>query len=201
MKNHRKILLAILIMVAGAPAQLFCQQASVAGDEFLWNLQWKAVNNKDSLQQIKREINSMASTINQQEGNTVPFDFSKKWKLQYCYKRGYLENFPGQCQDTGRPLQLMRKGTSSYQVLQQKVAALSGARLFHLFGLSTAKFPINYYPLIEARDSKYNGEWTAISPNQKHLLIRFVSSYPDGNQTSWYRETVYYFTKVDKSGE
>ncbi|MDX2173195.1 MAG: hypothetical protein SFY56_08750 [Bacteroidota bacterium] len=191
------------LMLAFLNGQLFCQKPDPRNSEFILNLKLTTVTSSDSINQIKGQLDSINSLNKQTGGKKIPFNFSKKWSFVYCVAKGYREFFPNQFKDTsnvrldsigiGTESILQRKGKTTYLIAKGNVKPVSGHKLFAIFGVSKIKFPLNYFPNVYARDSRFNGEWTAISLNKEYLIIRYVSSYPNGNQTSWYDEAAYYF--------
>jgi hypothetical protein len=187
-----------------APMQeAYCQKFDLLKSEFLATHNLKRIENKDSIKQIEQKITSIIHNDNRNK-NKLFFNFWKRWKLDYTVQTGYRENFPNQYKDTtGLPQfqrlgtnHLQRLATTSYLTPGNKTIALSGLKIFKIFGV---KKHIDYYPEIYARDSRFNGQWTAISLNKEYLIIRYVSSYPDGNQTSWYHEETYYFKRREST--
>lgn len=51
------------------------------------------------------------------------------------------------------------------------------------------------FPLIMERDDPLNHTWIPIISGE-YLVLRFVHSYPNGNLTSFYRETRFYFKRA-----
>jgi hypothetical protein len=195
-----------LIFVFGSAAFLiahqitFSQKSDIRKTKFLAIHNLKRIENKDSINQIEQKIAFINNKSNRKNSKLFFFNHSRKWKLLFSVPTGYHENFPGQCKDTTsftefQLTQFQRLGKKSYLTPRNDGVALSGFKLFKIFGVSKFKFPINYYPQVYARDSRFNGEWTAILLNKEYLIIRYVSSYPDGNQSSWYREETYYFER------
>lgn len=50
------------------------------------------------------------------------------------------------------------------------------------------------FPVIRERNDPLNREWVPIITDD-YMILRIVHSYPDGNETSFYRENVIYFKK------
>ena len=198
-----KYLVCISMLFSLVLMQAYGQKTDVLKAEFLATHNLKRIGNKDSIKQIEQKITSIIHYDNRNK-NKLFFNFWKRWKLVYSVPTGYRENFPNQYKDTTSLSQfqqlginhLQRLGTKSYLTPGNKTIALSGLKLFRIFNV---KKRINYYPEIYARDSRFNGQWTAISINRDYLIIRYVSSYPDGNQTSWYHEETYYFKRHESN--
>jgi hypothetical protein len=53
--------------------------------------------------------------------------------------------------------------------------------------------PLMVNLLSEARGAPYNGKWVVFSLRDDRICLRYVHSYPNGNQSSWYHRTEYYF--------
>lgn len=52
------------------------------------------------------------------------------------------------------------------------------------------------FPIVHDRDDPMNGEWVPFSSGDI-LILRLVHSYPNGNMTSFYRETRIYFKRIN----
>jgi hypothetical protein len=76
-----------------------------------------------------------------------------------------------------------------------------GKDLYKLFPLRMERFQKeadNSRIGIPARNDPANGQWQAWKIKEDVLMVRLYHSYPDGNQTSWYHEKVYYFEKTKR---
>lgn len=184
-----KYWVCISIMFSLVLKQAFSQKSDLLKAEFLETHNLKRIENTDSIKQIEQRITSIIDVDNWNKDKLF-FSSWKRWKLVFSVQTGYHEHFPNQYKDTISFPQFQRLGTKSYLTPSKKTIALSGFKLYKIFGV---KKRINHYPEIYARGSRFNGQWTAISINRVYLIIRYVSSYPDGNQTSWYHEETYYF--------
>jgi hypothetical protein len=171
--------------------QAYGQKTDLLKAEFLATHNLKRIENKDSIKQIEQKITSIIDVDNWNK-NHLFFNSWKMWKLVSIVETGYHEYFPNQYKDTSSFPRFHRLGTKSYLTPGNKTIPLSGFKLFKIFGVKTH---LNYFPEIYARGSRFNGQWTAISINRDYLIIRYVSSYPDGNQTSWYHEETYCFKR------
>jgi len=55
---------------------------------------------------------------------------------------------------------------------------------------------LNWFPSVFERSDPMNCKWFAFS-NEQFMILRYVHSYPYGNQTSFYSETVFWFKKTE----
>jgi hypothetical protein len=179
--------------------QAYCQKSDIRKTEFLATHNLQKIENKDSINRIEQKITSIIQKDNWNK-NKLFFSSLMKWKLVYSVHTRYDEKFPNQYKDTNSFYQYQQFGNiqsaenTSYLIPNNKISAFPKFKLLKIFGV---KKRINYYPEIYARDARFNGQWTAISLNKDHFIIRYVSSYPDGNLTSWYQEEIYYFKPVE----
>jgi hypothetical protein len=55
---------------------------------------------------------------------------------------------------------------------------------------------VSDYPRIYERENELNGEWVPYQSNNL-LILRYVHSYPNGNITSFYKEILLYFERIE----
>jgi hypothetical protein len=190
----KKLTLGITLLLAGC-ISTFSQDPLKKYNAFVSKLNLQKVTQKDSINNIKKEINSILSTETQKKGKYNFFNFFRRWEFSYCLSQGYKENFPGAFKDTNTSNSFERKGELILLKGKNKMPPTTGLKLFNKFNVSKIKFPITYFPTVYARNSRFNDVWTAILIDKKNLIIRYVSSYPDGNQSSWYNEVAYFFKR------
>lgn len=90
--------------------------------------------------------------------------------------------------------------TAKTQILHCHAAkSYSGQELSNGLGFLVRKTDyqtIHSFPDVYERDDPLNRRWTFFE-NDTHLVLRYVHSYPHGNQTSFYNEIVIYFKRLD----
>mgnify|MGYP000318106275 CR=1 FL=1 len=76
----------------------------------------------------------------------------------------------------------------------------SGQELIYGLGFLVPKndnYPVVHsFPVVYERNDPLNRRWTFFE-NDTHMVLRYVHSYPHGNQTSFYHEIVIYFKRLD----
>lgn len=140
------------------------------------------VKNQDSLQALKEEILNVYKTVSIR--NSIKE--STKWKFLCSTENGWTEI-------VGRNKTI----TDSKFVSKTKII-YSTQEVFELFDLKyNDSSIIDFVPFVFERDNYYNRKTTPIILNNSYLIVRYVHSYPNGNQTSWYHENSYYFKKEE----
>jgi hypothetical protein len=79
-----------------------------------------------------------------------------------------------------------------------KETVYSGKDLYQLFPVQMEGFQREKESRVQPfpdRNAPANGKWLAWKIKEDVLMVRLYYSYPNGNQTSWYHEKVYYFEK------
>lgn len=159
-------------------------QQTVPVDTVIFDKWLKPIQSADSIKRFKKTIDSLHKFFN---SNAKPSFYKPldTWQLVGYRNSGWHENFPGK-----------RNNIDANFVANRNAMLKSGKDILKAFQLSDTNFPLQIIPGVYERGAPYNGYWTAILPANDYLLIRYVHSYPNGNQSSWYHESVYYFRKV-----
>ena len=155
--------------------------------EFPFNGWLSEFKDSDSIKIVNSQVDSLVKQNIPIKITKQSFNLLDEWKLEYYLNRGWY----------GMPPSQIKNRNNCYYSKSNKFI-LTGADIFEIFRLSDKIFPLNYCPLILSRGGKFNSEWTAILVNKNKLIVRLVSSYPDGNQTSWQYEKLYLFVKINK---
>jgi hypothetical protein len=146
------------------------------------------LTNKDSVKYAQLEMVSIKKKMASPGNPEATFSLSDQWEL--IYFEMYDEEDAG-----GRK-------TQAYLacIIPKNKEAFNGSEIFKKFKISDKQlqktFPLKAIPSVFARNAKFNGTWTPVFTTPDYLMMRLVSSYPDGNYTSWYNETIYYFKRV-----
>ena len=176
-----KIIICILLSTV-LNTNLVQGQKTSQPDESVFRNRMTIVVDVDSVKVIEMEIAAMLDNKTKPDNTKITFDLKSDWTLQFQHGFDWTELHPHQ-----------GKTINSYAIAKDEIR-IKGDEIFAIFEIDSEKFPLNIIPLVKARGCLYNGEWTATIINDC-LIIRYVHSYPDGNQTSWYREKSYYFKK------
>lgn len=173
-----KITLLVLLIFSSIS---FSQENKL--DEFKKNL--IQVKNVDSLKIIEKEIQNIEKLINPND-TLIKINESTKWKL-ICYSENGWEEI------VGRP-----RINFNYKYTYNSHNVLNTSDVFGVFNMKYDKEIIQkQYPLVINRDDIFNRKTIPILINNQYLTFRYVHSYPNGNQTSWYRVMTYYFKKIE----
>ena len=140
------------------------------------------VKNVDSLKIITKEIQNIEKLINSKDSITI--NKSTNWKLISYTVNGWREI-------VGQP-----KTTVNNKYVSNTNEVVTTENLLKIFSLNYSdSIFLKSVPLIYERDHFFNRKTTPIIINNQYLILRYVHSYPNGNQTSWFSETNYYFKK------
>ena len=147
------------------------------------------LNDIDSIREFQIEVDSIKRNLIKENELKDSFSLKYTWTLSFYEYFGWEDHFAGQ----GTVDSINQKYVGKY-----KTAILTSEEIFHVFKISgNSNFPLDKLPVIYESDALFNGKWTAIYSSNDYLIIRRVVSYPYGNQTSWYKEKIYYFKKHD----
>ncbi len=116
-----------------------------------------------------------------------------KWKLmfeQYEYTEEVL----------GQPLPTKNHSKDKYGKLSNNSQAIyTSKELLENLLIDQTLFSndlVTGYPHIYERENELNGEWIPYQSNNL-LVLRYVHSYPNGNMTSFYKEILLYFERIE----
>ena len=151
----------------------------------------KRVNNPDSFRKIEQKLYDIQTIAGDTSKSTKTILANEKWTIAFFQNKGWDERLPNK-KTSYNEIQVNNKCTKTWTTEE----------IYKAFNFRTKdkdKYLLNYFPLVFGRGGPFNGAWTAILPNAQYLVLRMVHSYPNGNQTSWYHERMYYFKKVTKT--
>lgn len=145
------------------------------------------LTNKDSISKAKLEMTSIQNRMALHSDSKLSFSLSDRWRLVSFITEGW-KDVAGRITET----QVVCTNRRDHETF-------TGAEIFNAFGISDTLlkrgFPLKAIPDIFQRNDTYQTEWTPVYAIHDYLVMRYVHSYPYGNITSWYYETLYYFKK------
>lgn len=179
MKNY---LILIFIIYSS-----FCiAQNDEIKEAFTFESKLNHVTNNDSISKYVKEI-SKINVANKNDTTSV-FDKNSKWELLYLRESGWYENMPGKRQDVnelyiGKPNNVVfgEEIINSVAKINQTIVLLNETP--------------NLLQFI-ARDSPLNRKYITILLENNIINLQYIHSYPNGNQSSWFHQTNYYFKKI-----
>ena len=167
---------------------------------------FRGVLNTDSLTRIEKSIDSIERTFFGKNSQVfVDLDTSSNWRFLYAVSSGwdhvvghetlsYRGTYIGDSiQDliTGKELWTMFQAINGiYDNDSLSVQPYPAQAITDTIGLSPQA--IEWWPR-----ERFVSITTTTSLNNKYLIVRWVHSYPHGNQTSWHHERRYYFKSLD----
>ena len=124
------------------------------------------------------------------QGQTDKLIYEKgaNWKLEYLHKSGWKENFPNQ----RYVINDLYVGKKNNLVLGTEIADYISNFQQKIIVLKDFPNPLQ----LEPRGALLNGKYTLIVLENAYINLQYIHSYPNGNQSSWYMVTNYYFKKV-----
>jgi hypothetical protein len=140
---------------------------------------------KDSILHFNESIAILFKPASTEMDLKPELDLSANWQLLYYRDTENRSYYDGK-----------NYGYDSKYIHKTNTEWHTTAAILDTFAIDKNFQPLNQAPLIYARDSPFNGDWTVILPDPEYMIIRWVHSYPDGNAQSWYKEKIYYFKKA-----
>ena len=133
-----KLIIGVPLSIAFiiVPQLTYCQKPDLLKTIFFENYVLRKIEDIDTIKQIEQKIAFINNKSNQKNGKLFFFNYSRRWKLLFSVQNGYHENFPGQYKDTTSFPQFQRLGNKSYLTPRNAAVALSGFKLFKIFGVS-----------------------------------------------------------------
>jgi type II secretory pathway pseudopilin PulG len=126
--------------------------------------------------------------------NTISAPYPKQkppgkqlWQLRFLHDSGWRGQLPGQ------PTIFSYFSDCSGQPYR-----LTTTDILQIFKLSPAVYPLSTFPVCFPRGAHCNGKWVAVLTRKNKLIVQLETSYPDGNQTSWYYRKRYLFESVSE---
>ena len=159
-------------------------QEKEESEAFLFEKKLTLETDKDS---IKKHINIIKGISVASNLDSITLD--SKWKLLYFHQTGWFENMPND----------RHYVNSLYLGKNNKI--ISSQDLLKAFKISNQKeILLNQFPAeftIEPRGAPLNGKWTIIFIKNNHITLQNIHSYPNGNQSSWFRKINCYLKKIN----
>ncbi|MDB5283452.1 MAG: hypothetical protein JWO06_2527 [Bacteroidota bacterium] len=124
---------------------------------------------------------------------TIIIDTMTQWRLLGSWIHGWEERIPGNFRWEEDYNMASKSPAPVFRI--NELLSLFRLDADYLRRIPATKKP---GPALE-RNDPFNHIWSFTVIEDKYLIQRYVHSYPNGNQTSWYHETDYYFKKVTAS--
>ncbi|WP_339836038.1 hypothetical protein [uncultured Flavobacterium sp.] len=153
-------------------------------ESFLFEKKLKLEINSDSIKkhiEIIKEI-SVGSSLDS-------INLDSKWELLYLQHTGWEEYLPG----PKRTINILYVGKNNPLISKEEL--ISVFKNSNQAEILLKQFPPEF--TIEPRGAPLNGKWTVIFLKNNHITLQYIHSYPNGNQSSWFRKTNYYLKKIN----
>lgn len=153
-------------------------------ETFLFENKLTLETHKDSIKKQLKIIKEIAITSELDSINS-----KSKWEFLYLHETGWYENMPNKRHSID----------NIYKSENRNI--ISSEELLKIFKISNqTEILLNQFPQelsIEPRGAPLNGKWTIIFLKNNHITLQHIHSYPNGNQSSWFRKTNYYLKKIN----
>jgi hypothetical protein len=175
----QKTLNAILFFIA-----FISYSQNQSEEKFLFEHKLTKETQKDSLKKHIEIIKEISTT-----SNIDSISVDSKWELLYLHETGWVERLPNLSTNINE-LYIGKKNNS-----------VSYEELLYIFKISNQKeLVLDQFPSqleVEPRGASMNGKWALIFLKKNYITLQYIHSYPNGNQTSWFRKTNYYLKKIN----
>jgi len=175
----KKIILTFLLLTSIAS---FSQEE--AKERFLFERKLNLATKNDSISKHIKNIEEIS----------IPADIDSlssdsKWELLYLHQTGWQESMPNN----------PHKINNLY--IGKRNNVVTGKDLKDFFqSIGQKEIVFNQLPSELSymnRGAPLNGKFTIIFLKNNHITLQYIHSYPNGNQSSWFRKTNYYLKRIN----
>lgn len=175
----KKIILKFLLLTSIAS---FSQEETK--ERFLFEKKLNLVTKNDS---ISKHIKIIEEISIPAKIDSIPAD--SKWELLYLHETGWQESMPNN----------PHKINNLY--IGKRNNIVTGKDLKDFFQtIGQKEILFNQIPsdlTYMSRGAPLNGKFTIIFLKNNHITLQYIHSYPNGNQSSWFRKTNYYLKRIN----
>ncbi|WP_291137003.1 hypothetical protein [Flavobacterium sp. UBA7663] len=175
----KKIILTFLLLTSIAS---FSQEE--AKERFLFERKLNLATKNDSISKHIKNIEEIS----------IPADIDSlssdsKWELLYLHQTGWQESMPNN----------PHKINNLY--IGKRNNVVTGKDIKDFFqSIGQKEIVFNELPSELSymnRGAPLNGKFTIIFLKNNHITLQYIHSYPNGNQSSWFRKTNYYLKRIN----
>ena len=156
----------------------------VTKERFLFEKKLNLATKNDS---ISRHIKIIEEISIPADIDSISTD--SKWELLYLHQTGWQESMPNNPHNINN-LYIGKRNN--------KVTGKDLKDFFQTIGQKEILF--NQIPSELSymnRGAPLNGKFTIIFLKKNHITLQYIHSYPNGNQSSWFRKTNYYLKRIN----
>jgi hypothetical protein len=180
----KKTSILLIILLSG----FVFSQEKIEDEKFLFERFSTRLTVNDSIEKHQENIKKIHVITKESSENKIEED--SKWELVYLKNSGWRESMPNQ------------RYTINDVYIGKENNSILGADLLNVFNrfrqeniIYLKTFPHQF--MIEPRGAALNGKWTIIFLDNDYITLQHIHSYPNGNQSSWFSVTNYYFKKIN----
>ncbi len=175
----KKIILTFLLLTSVAS---FSQEETK--ERFLFERKLNLVTKNDSISNHIKIIEaiSIPATIDSLSSDS-------KWELLYLHDTGWKESKPNNPQYINNLYIGKKNNTVTGKDLKDFFQSIGQKEIT----FSELPPELSYMH----RSAPLNGKFTIIFLKNNHITLQYIHSYPDGNQSSWFKKTNYYLKKIN----
>jgi hypothetical protein len=175
----KKIILTFLLSTSIAS---FSQEETK--EHFLFERKLNLATINDSISKHIKNIEEISIPANI---DSLPSN--SKWELLYLHQTGWQESMPN------------NPHTINNLYIGKQNNIVTGKDLKDFFqSIGQKEIVFNQLPpelSYMHRGAPLNGKFTIIFLKNNHITLQYIHSYPNGNQSSWFRKTNYYLKRIN----
>ena len=175
----KKIILTFLLSTSIAS---FSQEETK--ERFLFERKLNLATKNDSISKHIKNIEEISIPA-----NIDSLSSDSKWELLYLHETGWQESMPN------NPYKI------NNLYIGKRNNIVTGKDLKDFFqSIGQKEIVFNQLPpelSYMHRGAPLNGKFTIIFLKNNHITLQYIHSYPNGNQSSWFRKTNYYLKRIN----
>ena len=175
----KKIILTFLLSTSIAS---FSQEETK--ERFLFERKLNLATKNDSISKHIKNIEEISIPA-----NIDSLSSDSKWELLYLHQTGWQESMPN------------NPHTINNLYIGKQNNIVTGKDLKDFFqSIGQKEIVFNQLPSELSymhRGAPLNGKFTIIFLKNNHITLQYIHSYPNGNQSSWFRKTNYYLKRIN----
>ncbi len=156
----------------------------VTKERFLFEKKLNLATKNDS---ISRHIKIIEEISIPADIDSISTD--SKWELLYLHQTGWQESMPNNPHNINNLYIGKRNNIVTGKDLKDFFQTIGQKEI--LFNQIPSE--LSYMN----RGAPLNGKFTIIFLKNNHITLQYIHSYPNGNQSSWFRKTNYYLKRIN----
>ena len=175
----KKIILTFLLSTSIAS---FSQEETK--ERFLFERKLNLATKNDSISKHIKNIEEISIPA-----NIDSLSSDSKWELLYLHETGWQESMPNNPYKINNLYIGKRNNIVTGKDLKDFFQTIGQKEIL----LNQLPSELSYMN----RGAPLNGKFTIIFLKNNHITLQYIHSYPNGNQSSWFRKTNYYLKRIN----